>query len=214
VLEDHGRATYLDVLQSRARTYLGLLSSQGTSDLLTGPMDLGGIGDLTRGYQAGNVAAIAYEQGVLPTDDDMAADLRRFLTLYKVLVESMDRLTEDDDPAAMETSVSAGTEAMKERWHKRSERNPRLARDAKRFHGTTCMVCGFNFEDRYGELGTGFIEAHHLTPFAQLHGRPTQLDPAVDFIVVCPNCHRMLHRRTPPLPPAELQTLLLAPPMV
>ena len=31
--------------------------------------------------------------------------------------------------------------------------------------------------------GTGFIEAHHLTPFAELHGRPTQLDAATDFIV-------------------------------
>jgi 5-methylcytosine-specific restriction protein A len=208
VLDDHSRTTYLDVLRSRARTYLGLLSGQGTGDLLTGPVDLGGDGELTRGYEAGNVGAFAYQQNALPTDDAMAADLSRFVALYKALVESMDRLTEDDDPAAMETAISAGTEAIKERWHKRSERNPRLSRDAKRFHGTTCMVCGFNFEVKYGELGAGFIEAHHLTPFAELQGRPTRLDPATDFIVVCPNCHRMLHRRTPPLAPAELLALL------
>jgi hypothetical protein len=39
-------------------------------------------------------------------------------------------------------------------------------------------------------------------------GKANSLDAATDFIVVCPNCHRMLHRRTPPLPPEELVTLL------
>jgi 5-methylcytosine-specific restriction protein A len=70
------------------------------------------------------------------------------------------------------------------------------------------MVCGFNFEATYGEIGADFIEAHHLTPFSELQGRPTRLDPRADFAVVCPNCHRMLHTRTPPLPPDELRALL------
>lgn len=117
-------------------------------------------------------------------------------------------LVADADPAAVESAIAAGLEARKERWHRRSERNPRLAKDAKRYHGLTCMVCGFNFIDRYGEVGDGFIEAHHLTPFSELDGRPTHLDPRTDFIVACPNCHRMLHRRTPPLAPAELELLL------
>jgi 5-methylcytosine-specific restriction protein A len=198
----------MDVLKSRARTYLGLLSGEDVDGLLTGPTDLHGAGELTRGYEAANVVAIEYVSGSLPPEEALVTDLHRFLRLYKQLVESMDGLTAEDDPAAVEVAVSAGIEAMKERWHKRSERNPRLARDAKRFHGTTCMVCDFNFEQRYGELGEGFIEAHHLTPFAELNGRPTQLDPASDFIVVCPNCHRMLHQRTPPLTPDELIALL------
>ena len=129
----------------------------------------------------------------------------RFLDLYRTLVERRDEQVTDADPAELETAVAAGIEAQKERWHKRSERNPRLARDAKRYHGSTCMVCGFNFEARYGELGAGYIEAHHLTPFSELQGRPTQLNPSTDFIVVCPNCHRMLHRETPPLTPHDLE---------
>jgi 5-methylcytosine-specific restriction protein A len=70
------------------------------------------------------------------------------------------------------------------------------------------MVCGFNFEDRYGELGAGYIEAHHLTPFSELHGQPKKLNPSTDFIVVRPNCHRMLHRKSPPVPPEELKELI------
>lgn len=66
------------------------------------------------------------------------------------------------------------------------------------------MVCGFNFEDTYCEIGLGYIEAHHLTPFSELKGRPTQLDPKTDFAVPYMNCHRMLHKVSPPLTPDEL----------
>jgi 5-methylcytosine-specific restriction protein A len=207
-MDESGRATYLDVLQARARTFRGLLTSEEVGDLAEGPLDLGGSGDLTRGYEAGNIAAISYAGQAVPDDEALVADLRRFLALYKVLVESSDRLAEDADPAALADAAAAGMEAQRERWHKRTERNPRLARDAKRILGTTCMVCGFNFTERYGEIGDGFIEAHHLTPFANLEGRPTELNPATDFVVVCPNCHRMLHRQTPPLTPSELGALL------
>jgi 5-methylcytosine-specific restriction protein A len=49
----------------------------------------------------------------------------------------------------------------------------------------------------YGPVGDGYVEAHHLTPFADLEGRPTDLNPRDDFRVVCPSCHRMLHRGSP-----------------
>jgi predicted HNH restriction endonuclease len=47
-----------------------------------------------------------------------------------------------------------------------------------------------------------------VTPFAELEGRPTQLDPRMDFAVVCPNCRRMPHGETPPLLPDELRARL------
>jgi hypothetical protein len=33
---------------------------------------------------------------------------------------------------------------------------------------------------------------------------PIILDPKTDFVVVCSNCHRMLHRTKPVLAPSEL----------
>ena len=62
--------------------------------------------------------------------------------------------------------------------------------------------------DRYGELGEGYIEAHHLTPFAGLDGRPTRLDPRRDFAVVCASCHRMIHRRREPYSLDEVRSSL------
>jgi 5-methylcytosine-specific restriction protein A len=208
VLNLVGRRTYLEELRRRASTFVALLSGSDLTSMAAGPIDLGGSGELTKGYEAGNIVAIRYDAGRLPGEAALQQNLDRLMDLYGVLVQSQDALAEDADPAAVEAAISAGFEAMKERWHRRSERNPRLARDAKRYHGTTCVVCGFNFEVTYGEIGVDFIEAHHLTPFSELEGRPTQLDPRTDFAVVCPNCHRMLHKRTPPLSPDELRALV------
>lgn len=75
----------------------------------------------------------------------------------------------------------------------RRERDPRLREDALAIHGLDCMACGFNFERAFGSLGRGFIEVHHVVPLAEA-GRSTT-DPARDLIVLCANCHRMVHRQ-------------------
>ncbi len=94
------------------------------------------------------------------------------------------------------------------RIHVRVERNRKLAKDAKKFHGTVCKACDFDFSERYGERGQGYIEAHHLTPLSELHGRPTALNPKTDFTVLCSNCHAMVHRTLKPLTISELKQTL------
>lgn len=63
-------------------------------------------------------------------------------------------------------------------------------------HGSKCMVCGFDFEKIYGDIGAGFIEIHHLEPVSGL-GEDTLIDPETDLVPLCSNCHRMAHRRVP-----------------
>lgn len=75
----------------------------------------------------------------------------------------------------------------------RRERDPRLRDDAIALHGLDCMACGFNFERAYGSLGRGFIEIHHVVPLAEAGKSAT--DPARDLIVLCANCHRIVHRK-------------------
>ena len=73
------------------------------------------------------------------------------------------------------------------------ERNPKLRSQAIKIHGTKCAVCGFDFGGKYGPVGEGYIEIHHLVPHASIkkeHG----VDPQKDLIPVCSNCHRMIHR--------------------
>ena len=78
------------------------------------------------------------------------------------------------------------------------ERNPAARQCCIDEWGLTCVVCGFNFEDVYGDLGKEYIHIHHLTPLSDI-GETYEIDPVNDLRPVCPNCHAMLHRRNPPL---------------
>lgn len=57
-----------------------------------------------------------------------------------------------------------------------------------------CSLCGFDFEKAYGEVGRGFIEAHHIIPVATAGEREVRIE---DYRAVCSNCHRMIHRIYP-----------------
>lgn len=76
----------------------------------------------------------------------------------------------------------------------RRERDPKLRDDAITLHGLDCMACGFNFSRIYGAIGEGFVEVHHVIPLAEAGLSVT--DPTTDLIVLCANCHRMVHRQS------------------
>lgn len=62
--------------------------------------------------------------------------------------------------------------------------------------GTSCIICGFNFEDKYGKIGKGFILVHHLKQVADV-GEEHEINPIKDLRPVCANCHSMLHKKRP-----------------
>ncbi len=69
-----------------------------------------------------------------------------------------------------------------------------------------CFVCGFSFSQRYGKHGEHFIEAHHLIPISELT-EETEIR-VEDIVLVCSNCHKMIHRFRPWLAIDELKTIL------
>lgn len=76
---------------------------------------------------------------------------------------------------------------------RRIERKPANREAAIKLHGTTCMACGFNFDTFYGkENSRSYIEVHHCTPLS-VTGE-VMVDPKHDLVVLCANCHRMVHR--------------------
>jgi 5-methylcytosine-specific restriction protein A len=89
----------------------------------------------------------------------------------------------------------------------RYERNPLNRAACIEANGTRCAVCGFDFSERYGEIGNGYIHVHHIVPVAQL-GEGYVIDPAKDLVPVCPNCHAMLHQKDPPYTVEELRALI------
>lgn len=97
------------------------------------------------------------------------------------------------------------------RTHICRERNYKVIKEAKdRYkdkHGKLiCQICTFDFEEKYGEIGTDFIEGHHTIPVSELNdGDKTKVE---DIVLVFSNCHKILHRKRPWLKPEELKNLL------
>jgi len=65
------------------------------------------------------------------------------------------------------------------------QRNPKLVGKLKELYGNKCQICQFTFEK---ETGQNYSECHHIIPLGE-EGEDT-IDNA---IIVCANCHRMLH---------------------
>ena len=89
------------------------------------------------------------------------------------------------------------------------KRQVRSAKQAKKFHGLRCQACDLVFSKRYGAIGKGFIEAHHLKPILALEeGVAVTYDVAADFAVLCANRHRMIHRSADPSDVTALRALI------
>lgn len=133
VHQEVGGRRYLSVLQDRATVYSGLLRSEGLNGLDLGPVDLGGEGTLARGYEAAKIAGRYYDANAVPNDGDLHDGLRRFLGLYRRLVEANDQLTAADTPGEGPDGVATGhpeTAGSQVRpiplhkWISRASRNP------------------------------------------------------------------------------------------
>jgi len=211
VKEEFG-AKYKEVLSSRAEVARQLLRNFLTESLYEGFLDLESEDDLPVGYSVGNILSIEYKSGSLPSDEIIVSDIHKILSLYRSYI-ALRSGNIDSDIEDIPEEISTGEEKKKYRWHRRVERNQKLSKDAKKFHGYVCQVCKFDFEKQYGQLGSKYVEAHHVTPMAELlkELEPVVLDPKTDFVVVCSNCHRMLHRTKPVLVPSELRGLLSKP---
>lgn len=114
------------------------------------------------------------------------------------------RLSHPDEMPAVTKTFAEGSRTVV--MVNRYERDPRARKTCLAHYGCKCSACGFDFEGVYGELGKGFIEIHHLDPIAGAGMR--EVDPIRDMRPLCPNCHAVVHRRSPLLTIEELSVLL------
>jgi len=87
------------------------------------------------------------------------------------------------------------------------ERNPAARKLCIQFYGCSCIVCGFDFFKKYGNLGQGFIHVHHLLEISAI-GKKYKVNPVKDLRPVCPNCHSMLHQKRPAYSIEELREII------
>jgi predicted HNH restriction endonuclease len=123
------------------------------------------------------------------------------LRIWEHSEEGLEASRRDNPPSAndfdvldiAEIDISADEGRALLQSHRRRERSAELIRKFKAsLDSYTCEACGEDMQTIYGELGAGYIEAHHRLPVSQLReGQRTSLS---DLAAVCANCHRVIHR--------------------
>ncbi len=75
-----------------------------------------------------------------------------------------------------------------------------------KYFGFMCRGCGEQLEEKYGPIGSDVIHVHHIVPVSMM-GSSYQLNPIKDLIPLCPNCHNIVHKKSPPMEISELNRL-------
>ncbi len=145
----------------------------------------------------------------------------RFADNQDELRELAARIREGSASATLPTQPEDDEEGVLEgrliwRWHRQRERVPSKAAEKKAKMRAAlgelyCEVCDLSETQavvRFGALTGDIFECHHTKPLYTLTGRTTTR--VADLAVVCPTCHRALHRIEPPITVAEMKTRVLS----
>ena len=89
----------------------------------------------------------------------------------------------------------------------RYERNREARNKCISRYGCVCQACGTKLSDIYGPAARDCIHVHHITTISSV-GEEYQLDPILDLIPLCPNCHAVTHLRKEPYSIKELQDMI------
>lgn len=214
VRTEFGTKSYIGVLNKRAAEYREKLTEFEGIIPLTAINDF--YGKNATGYAAGHILGFEYDAFNMPDDDTLIRDLQKILEVYSVLFFKNTNTDEDDSFKYEEDENLTASKDIDDKakiiMEKRTyrcqnaiERNTRYADKVKKVHGLQCECCNLDFGKQYGEIGEGFIEVHHMIPLSSLTPESYKAyNIEKDFAVLCPNCHRMIHR----LPdPSDLETL-------
>jgi 5-methylcytosine-specific restriction protein A len=184
-----------DLMRKRVADYAAALSVHA--------IDLGSMARLPGDYVAGHALGTSYSLDALPDEASLRADLQTIVRAYRALT----------DRGGIDADVETQTDLADEFGITQSASVGTAARQAKKFHGTRCQACDLDFAERYGVIGKGFIEAHHLKAISTLEeGVAVTYDIAADFAVLCSNCHRMIHRYADPSDLKSFRAVVLAKP--
>lgn len=138
--------------------------------------------------------------------------------LFMVTEEQWRRLealarAEQDGPLVEEDDESFLEGKIQYRRHRSRERSARLRKRVLELALAkgpilACQACGMDFQTRYGDVGKGYIEVHHAVPVSSMtEGSKTRPE---DMVLLCANCHRMVHRKRPWLTVEALASLVVS----
>jgi len=134
--------------------------------------------------------------------EEFCSDVNRLHQIANGIRQVSNNIEISNAVSRIENDETSETDSVKEgqvlyKLHKVRERDRKIV-EAKKKNvlkdkgELKCEACDFDFEKKYGQMGKGYIECHHLIPLSNFQTtKETKLD---DLAMLCSNCHRMIHK--------------------
>lgn len=160
------------------------------------PIDLGSDESLPRGYVAGHSFGRRYESKSIDIDR-FNTDFEQMIAAYEALIDRGGTTPSD----VLREEAGGGTILEVRQYHlsKRIERTAGVRQSVLQKRPPICEACGLDPEihlNYSGPLEKTPLEVHHIKPIGQLaEGESRRYKIPDDFYVLCPTCHRMIHKQ-------------------
>lgn len=195
VYNEFGQSRGRSVLKRRAVDIADRIPEY-SSLFSTEPIRLGSDDSLPLGYEAGHAFGRAYEAGKI-VEKQLVEDLFHMLRGYELLV-NRGGVTPSDV-----MQEEAGTDDIEETRRyvlsRRIERSPKVRKSVLAVRNPVCECCGLDPFRDYGYKGPPEqtpLDVHHAAPLHGLaEGENRRYKVPDDFLVLCPTCHRMIHKQ-------------------
>lgn len=194
IFQEHGITRGREVLRRRARDMADRVPDFA-KHFSESPIHLGSNADLPLGYEAGHSFGKMYQADHFELGQ-LSNDLRRMLDAYSTLIERG-----GTTPAEIMHEESGSTDAEETRRYvlsRRIERSPKVRKEVLKIRPAICECCGLDPKRDYGFNQPAHLmplDVHHSVPlFGLAEGQSRRYKVPEDFMVLCPTCHRMIHK--------------------
>lgn len=205
VVEEFGSANGRQVLKRRAMDIQQRVP-EFAKQFDTTPIDLSSPASLPIDYEHGHAFGKTYQlEG--SEKSDFTEDLYRILQAYQSLVDRGGTIPTD---MMQDQSGTSGIEETRRYvLSRRIERAPSVRNDVLKKKEPVCEACGldpFIFYDFQGKAQDYPLDVHHSKPLRGLaEGETRRYRIPEDFMILCPTCHRMIHKQSDPSDLEELK---------
>lgn len=145
--------------------------------------------------------------------NEFARNPERLAEAASFIRDNIQAHTDDADLSGPdEPEISEAEEGkLATRVHRYRERDRGLVEKAKsaalqKYGRLFCAACDFDFVKRYGNTGEGVIDVHHTKPVHTM--QPGDKTKVTDLVLLCSNCHRIVHSRRRWLTVDEVKAML------
>lgn len=195
VYQEFGAQRGREVLKRRA-TDIADRIPKFAAQFDTSEIDLSSSEALPKGYCAGHAFGRRYKAFSID-EGKFQTDLQNMLSAYETLI---DRGGTTPSEVMQDESGSEDIEETRRYvLSRRIERAPNVRAKVLKARLPICEACGLNPEVHYNYQGPTKntpLDVHHSQPISQLaEGESRRYKVPDDFRVLCPTCHRLIHKQ-------------------